>query len=145
MEDEDVLTIPEVLDTVHEAVWAEIYEDLDEEYDARNPYISSLRRNLQREYLERLVEMSMPDNGFGSASNPVQNLSRQRLKDLDKAIRTWRTANRENTDPYTLAHLGDINDLLMRIDNSQYIYNSNEMGGGGGTIMMNFPFGEDRD
>lgn len=145
MDDEDVLTIPEVLDTVHEAVWAEIYEDLDEEYDARNPYISSLRRNLQREYLDRLVEMSMPDNGFGSASNPVQNLSRQRLKDLDKSIRTWRAANRENTDPYTLAHLGDINDLLMRIDNSQYIYNSNEMGGGGGPIMMNFPFGEDRD
>ena len=144
MADEDVLTIPEVLDTVHESVWTELYDEPGDDHDARNPYISSLRRNLQREHIERLIDMSMPSNGFGSASAPVQNLGRMHMENLKTVATTFLNKNKGNIDPYTQAHLMDSIALLDRVQDAEYIYNSNEMGGGG-TTMINFPFGENED
>ena len=150
MADEDVLTIPEVLETVHEAVWTELYDTPGDDHDARNPYISSLRRNLQREHIERLIDMSMPSNGFGSAAAPVQNLGRMHLENLKGRATTFLNQNKGGLDPYTEAHLRDSIALLDRVQEAQYIYNSNEMGGGGSTSsgrrgprMDQFPFDED--
>ncbi|MDG2200566.1 MAG: zinc-dependent metalloprotease [Phycisphaerales bacterium] len=139
LEDEDVVTMPEVLDTVHQAVWTEIYEEPNDQYDARSPYITSLRRNLQREHLERLIDMSMPANGFGSAATPVQNLSRMHLQTLRGNASSFMNANQSTIDPYTKAHLKEVVAMIDRVRDAQYIYNSHEMGGGGGPITISFP------
>ena len=63
--DQDMLTLPELLDTVSAAVWSELEKSPGGSYTARKPYISSLRRNLQREHLDRMIELSMGGGGSG--------------------------------------------------------------------------------
>ena len=70
-EDKDAITLPEILGKLDNAIWSEIKAPAKGEYSARKPLISSLRRNLQREYLERLVSLSMPGNLRGSSSRPL--------------------------------------------------------------------------
>ena len=53
-EDEDVLTTAELLSSLTDSIFAESDDFKAGEYTARKPAISSLRRNLQRAYLERL-------------------------------------------------------------------------------------------
>ena len=66
--DEDALTLPEIINDVTDAVWAELDQGPNGTYTNRNPMISSLRRNLQREQMERLIDLSMTDTGFGAAA-----------------------------------------------------------------------------
>ena len=122
------------------AVWSELDDDPDRMHDARNPYISSLRRNLQREHLERLIDMSMPGNGFRAASVPVRDLSRMQLSQLRDQLPDFMIANESNLDAYTNAHLHETLAMIDRAMDAQYIYNANEMGGGGGTITIALPF-----
>lgn len=136
---QDVVTVPEVMAEVHQAVWSELDDDPSRMHDARNPYISSLRRNLQREHLERLIDMSMPSNGFRAASVPVRDLSRMQLSELRNQLPDFMIANEGNLDAYTNAHLQETMAMIDRAMDAQYIYNANDMGGGG-TITIALPF-----
>ena len=60
--DQDALTLPEVLDTVTGAIWGELGAPLEAATSVRKPAISSLRRNLQREHVNRLIDLSMTNN-----------------------------------------------------------------------------------
>ena len=53
-----LLTLPELLGTVSTAVWTEIDKPAAGPFTDRKPMITSLRRALQREHLERLVDLS---------------------------------------------------------------------------------------
>ena len=84
--DEDMITLPEILGDIRSAVWSELAGAKDESFTARKPMISSLRRNLQREHLERLIDMSM-GGGFPSASQkPISNLATAQLRNLKKQV-----------------------------------------------------------
>ena len=139
--DMDVLTVPEVLTTVNETVWSELDDAPDRMHDARDPYISSLRRNLQREHLERLIDMSMPANGFRAAAVPVRDLSRNQLWELGESLPAFLDAHENELDPYTEAHLRETQAMIDRAMDAQYIYNANDMGGGG-VMTLTMPFGE---
>ena len=135
--DMDVITVPEILSSVHDTVWSEIDEAPDRIHDARDPYISSLRRNLQREYLDRLIDMSMPNNGFQSASVPVRDLSRSMLWQLGESLPAFLDAHEDELDPYTDAHLRETLAMIDRAMDAQYIYNASDISGGGPiTITM---------
>ena len=138
--DMDVITVPEILETVHETVWSEIDQAPDRSHSARNPYISSLRRNLQREYLERLIDMSMPNNGFRSAAVPVRDLSRSTLRQLGESLPAFLDAHENELDPYTEAHLRETLAMIDRAMDAQYIYNASDISGGG-PITITMPFG----
>jgi hypothetical protein len=84
-DEEDVLTVPEVLTTVRDSVWGELDGGPEGTYTARSPYISSLRRNAQREHINRLIDLSMP-SGSGYYTAPVSNLSRMQLRELKGSI-----------------------------------------------------------
>ena len=56
-EDVDTLTLPELLGAVNTAVWTELDLDCPEGRNDRKPMISSLRRNLQREHMQRLLDL----------------------------------------------------------------------------------------
>ena len=137
--DMDVLTVPEVLSTIHESVWSEVDEAPERMHDSRDPYISSLRRNLQREHLERLIDMSMPENGFRAAAVPVRDLSRNQLRKLGDALPAFLDAHEDVLDPYTESHLRETMAMIDRAMDAQYIYNANEMGGGTSIINMTRP------
>jgi hypothetical protein len=131
----DLLTVPEVMDLVHAEIWAELNGEIDGDYDAARPYITSLRRNLQRAHLDRLTKMSGPENGYGAVSMPVATLSRMQLRtlrsDLDQMLE-----RSPRLDPYTVAHLQEAREIVGRVLEPQHIYNTHEMGGS--TPQMNF-------
>jgi hypothetical protein len=134
---EDILTVAEVMNTVRSAIWTELNGDVDGPYTASKPYVSSLRRDLQRAHMERLLEMASPDNGFGASSNTVSSLARMQLSGLHDDIQTM-LDRRSRLDDYTVAHLSNMHEIIGRAMDSQYIYNASDMSSGGGGSMMLF-------
>lgn len=138
---DDALTLAEVLDTVTGSIWTEIQSEPRSSYTNREPMISSLRRNLQREHLERLIDLAMPGS-YGAAYKPISNLAMLHLRDLNEKIGTTLKGNKANRlDAYTRAHLSEAEALIAKSIDSQYIYNANDIGGGG--MFGGFFFNED--
>jgi len=121
--DEDALTLPELLDTISEAIWSELDEEPGREYTAREPMISSLRRNLQREHLELMIDLSKTDYRGAAAYKPIATLVVEELRELkkDKIDRILGTYD-ENLDPYTRAHLKDAGTQIEKALDAHYIY-----------------------
>lgn len=128
---EDALTLHEVVTTVTDAIWEELDGDISKRYTVREPMISSMRRNLQAEHLDRLIDLSMPGGMFGAAARPISTLSRMALADLQEqvdGILEGSSANR--LDPYTRAHLMEVSSKIEKALDADYIYNASAMGGG---------------
>lgn len=136
---QDMLTLPEVMATVTTEIWSELDATSSKSFDNRNPMISSLRRNLQREHLQRLIDLSMPDGMSGAAAKPISNLAMAHLREIrskiDKAIDV-KGNQKKGADDYTYAHLSE---AALRIDkalDAQFIYNTDMIGGGGGGFLF---------
>ncbi|UCE46727.1 MAG: zinc-dependent metalloprotease, partial [Phycisphaerales bacterium] len=121
--DEDAITLPELLDTITEAVWSELDEKGGKKYTARKPMVSSLRRNLQREHMELLIDLSKSGYFGTSAYRPIANLVVEQLTEIrdDKIGRVLET-HAENLDPYTRAHLKDASAQIKKALEANYIY-----------------------
>jgi hypothetical protein len=118
--DQDALTLPEVFDSVTGAVFTEVKSGVPGgSYTARKPLVSSLRRNLQREYVDRLVDLSLPGRLSGAASKPVSTLARAQLK----SIRGMAKADANGLDAYTKAHFEDIATRIDRALDAKFIAN----------------------
>ena len=123
--DEDTLTLPELLDTISKAIWSELDQKPDKKYTARKPMISSLRRNLQREHLERLIDLSRSDARGTAAYKPISNLVIEKLRQIKECkIDGILTADDNNLDPYTRAHLKDASMQIKKALEAQYVYKS---------------------
>ena len=121
--DQDALTLPEVLFTISDEVWSELDGSVTETHTARQPMISSLRRNLQSEHLERLIDLSMIDSGFGASGKPISTLSCRKLRELGDRIEQVMESDGSRIDPYTTAHLGEARVRIERALEAQYIAN----------------------
>ncbi len=121
--DEDAVTLPELLETLTKAIWSELDQKPDKKYTARKPMISSLRRNLQREHLERLIDLSKPDSRSTAAHKPISNLVLEQLRQIKQSkIDPVLTTYDENLDPYTRAHLKDASMQVKKALEAQYVY-----------------------
>lgn len=129
--EEDALTLPEVIFGVTDAVWSEISELPPGNYTARQPLISSLRRNLQSEHLKRLIDLSMPNARMGAAQKAISNLSVYKLRELNDQIDRVVRQRGARLDPYTLAHIGEAKVRIEKALEAQFIYNADAIGGGG--------------
>jgi hypothetical protein len=123
--DEDVLTLPELLDAVCKAIWSELDQEPAKKFTAREPMISSLRRNLQREHLELLFDLSKSDYQGTAAYKPIANLVMEKLgqikeSKIDHVLETYD----ENLDPYTRAHLKDAGMQIKKALEAHYVYKS---------------------
>lgn len=120
--DQDALTLSELMRSITESIWSELGEDIDGAYTDRQPMISSLRRNLQREHLNRLIDMSFAERGFNSSSKPVRMLASMHLRmvkeGVDKAL-----GSRDQLDSYTRAHLEEISVRVGKALDADYLYN----------------------
>jgi hypothetical protein len=125
--EKDALTLPEILNKLDDAVWTELKSPAKGDYSARNPMISSLRRNLQREYLERLVSLSMPGNLRGASSRPLANLASQQLRGLAKRIDQVQKIEGIKVDPYSAAHLSEAGELIKKTLNAGIVYGSTKI------------------
>lgn len=131
--DQDTITLPEVMDSISAAIWTEIDNNPSQKYSARQPMVSSLRRNLQREHMERLIDLTMPSGGLGAAAKPIANLATAKLRSLRDKMASILDAKStaSSLDPYTVAHLSEARIRIDKALDAQYIYNSDQLGGGG--------------
>ena len=151
--DEDALTLPELMQKVTASVWTEIGYPMDEvastnasataqpaSYSARQPMISSLRRNLQREHLERLIDLCLSKVDSASEKQ-VSLLARTTLQDLGKAVEE---AVASASDPYTRAHLADTQLRIAKAMDASYSYATRDDAAGSGIVIrFGQPEGED--
>ena len=139
--DNDMLTLPEMLDTVGDAIWTELGKKPETKSTARKPWISSLRRNLQREHSNRLIDLLLPGNGSGAAYKPISNLVYVRLQALVEKIDGVLEA-KDKLDPYSAAHLAETKTRITKALDAQFIYNTDDIGGGGGGRIILFGEGK---
>jgi hypothetical protein len=129
--DQDALTLPELFSTISAAIWTEVNgasSVAKSGYTARQPMVSSLRRNLQREHVDRLIDLTLPASASGAASKPVSNLAISELKQIQASIDKLVKAG--TADPYTAAHINELATRIERALDAQYIYNQDSAGGG---------------
>lgn len=130
--DQDALTLPELMNAVSSTVWSELENRPSRSFTARQPMISSLKRNLQREHLERLVDLTTPGQFAGAAAKPVSNLALSKLREIRAKIKdAAEGSSKSNLDEYSLAHLSETALRIDKVLDAQYIYNTDKIGGGG--------------
>lgn len=134
--DQDCLTLPELLVTVTNAIWSELDAKAEGEYSARKPLISSLRRNLQREHLERLIDLTLPGSGSDAAGRAISMLASQQLRDVVRKIEAAQAAAADRHDPYTTAHLAQAKVRIQKALDADYILNPSRGGSSGGTRII---------
>ena len=134
-DDQDALTLPELMDKVFNEVWSELNAKPEGEVSSRKPRISSWRRNLQREHLERLIDLAMPTDS-NAVTKPVTSLALMQLKDLKRKIDATVEA-RNALDPYSVAHLSEAQQRIVKAIDAIYVYNMpSSFGGGSGTFII---------
>jgi hypothetical protein len=138
--DDDALTLPELLDTISASVWSELDEAPTEKSTARKPWISSLRANLQREHLQRLIDLNLSESSFSAAYRPISNLAMMRLRRIQNKVEEA-LEQKAMLDPYSLAHLEQVKLRIEKAVDAQYILNADKIGGRSSGIIIRL--GED--
>jgi hypothetical protein len=106
--DQDAFTAADLIHELSTAVYQEVDKLGDGKFTNRKPAISSLRRNLQRRYFERLATMAL---GQAPAPADCVALANLELEGLESRIKAS-LAGKAELDVYTQSHLKD---LLWRI------------------------------
>ena len=115
---DDVLTLAEVVATVTDAVWRECDEPARKKYSAESPMISSFRRNLQREHLQRLMDLALLQDVPSPALRTISSMARQELRRIDEMAAA---AQKVGPDPYTVAHLADARTRIGKTLEAAYV------------------------
>lgn len=134
--DEDALTLPELLGSVTDEIWSELEDDAEGEYTSRKPFLSSLRRNLQREQLERLIDLTLPGSGSAAAYKAISNLCIMELSDLKDSIDAKLDSSGDSLDPYSKAHLVEASTRIEKALDAEYVYNQSSGGAGLGSFLI---------
>jgi hypothetical protein len=125
---EDVLTLAELLRLVTDAAWTEVLGNT-----RGTTRISSLRRNLQREHVQRLIDLALDDSG-NAASQTIASLARMHLRRIAD-----RAGAAQVADDYTRAHLQDVAANVQKALDAQFTLQKN----GGGGFSLGRLFGRD--
>lgn len=123
--DQDMITVPEILDTVTSAAFGELDGSAGGSFSARKPMISSLRRNLQREMVDRLIDLSFNGLGNNATSKTMSQLATGKLKELKGKFDKFKDSG--GLDPYSKAHLDDLRTRIDRALTAQYVGNLNNI------------------
>ncbi|MBC1220578.1 zinc-dependent metalloprotease [Nostoc sp. UCD122] len=108
----EALSIPELFDTLQTGIWAEVLTP------GEPKPISSIRRSLQREYLNILLEMML---GTTDTPEDGRTLAWYELRQLQKAIDVRLKQLSESLDIYTLAHLEASGDRITKALNAHLL------------------------
>ncbi len=131
----DMLTLPELLSKVSSSVWGELDQECPADRNDRKPMISSLRRNLQREHLERLLDLVLKDSTDTAAYKPISTLARMQLRELQGKIQKSLQTCGDKMDAYTKAHLTELDERIGSALKASYVYNGQSANSG---VMMLF-------
>ena len=101
---EDAYTLAEHLKTLNDAIFSELANPPAGEFNNRNPFIASYRRNLQRSALKRMADLIVRDSG---QPEDARVLLRMYLGETSQKISTTLAKEDLKLDDYTRAHLTD--------------------------------------
>ena len=104
---QDALTIAEIFNTLNTSIYEGI-DDISGSYTNRQPMITSMRRNLQAELTDRLVDLS---TGKVNISRPVRTLALYHTQQLYDRIGKILSSG-ATIDTYTQAYLQDMHERL---------------------------------
>ena len=127
-EEEEAITLAEVMSSIGAAIWSELTLTPKDGYTTRKPFISSLRRNLQKEHLGRLIDLSMRTENGPVAFRPIADLAQMELHDLQTKINALVKEQGDKLDPYSRSHLLQMQTVIEKALNSQFIYNASAIG-----------------
>ncbi|AFY42154.1 zinc-dependent metalloprotease [Nostoc sp. PCC 7107] len=106
------LSLPELFDTLQTGIWTEVFTP------AQPTSISSIRRSLQREHLNILLEMVLNTN---DQLEEGRTLAWYELRQLQTAINTKLQQFGTALDVYTIAHLEFAGDRITKALNAQLV------------------------
>jgi hypothetical protein len=107
------------MDSVSKAVWKELDEAPNGDFSERKPAVSSLRRNLQSEHLDRLMDLTKTSRFSSAAMKPISNLASMTLRDLKDKVE--KAAENNAFDAYTLSHFQDAAKKIEKWMDAQYV------------------------
>lgn len=116
--DADALTLNELLSKVTSAVWTELDKPFAGQFSDRKPAVSSLRRNLQAEHVQRLLDLANAGATGNAAMKPISNLAAQTLRSLRGKLAEAKNAS---VDAYTAAHIADLHDRIDRWAEGKFV------------------------
>ena len=134
--DTDALTIPEIFDTLTKAIFGEIKEKKSGKFTNRKPFVSSLRRNLQHEFVQDLIDLALEDNG-GRSPQAARTQAWYRLRLLGEDLDTLLGGADLELDDYSAAHLIETRQRITKAIEASY--SRDEKGGGGGFFLFGRP------
>ncbi|MCH7871563.1 MAG: hypothetical protein IID33_07665, partial [Planctomycetes bacterium] len=103
--------------TTTDAAWRECAQPKKGKYTARSPMISGFRRNLQQEHVQRLVDLALLKNARSASLRTVGTLAAHELRRIDTMVAG---AAKVKPDPYTEAHLADIQSRIAKAQEAFY-------------------------
>ncbi len=109
---EDAFTAAELLERLSAAIFSELEEVKEGEYTNREPAIHSLRRNLQRSYLESLSNLAL---GNTRAPHDCSAVAASQLKDIDARIKSLQKRNKVKLDTYSRVHLDEASSRIQKV------------------------------
>jgi Met-zincin len=128
--DVDVVTGAEVIQRLTKSIFSELDTVRAGDFTNRKPAISSLRRNLQRAYFERLSDLAMRKGG---APADCQSIAFLELTNLAARIDAT-LKSPAKLDPYTLAHLTEMQSRIKKVLEASMTLGGGA--GGGGPIFL---------
>lgn len=131
----DAYTLAEHVRLVVDSVFSEWRDAAKQgEYNNRKPYISSVRRNLQRAAVKELARMvnAPPSGGLivilggggGGLPEDARTLARFHLSELDKQIAALLGNQAVKLDDYSRAHLQDCQERIRKLLTAQVVTDS---------------------
>jgi hypothetical protein len=109
--EQDALTTAELIERLTKAIFSEIDKMPEGEFTNRKPAISSLRRNLQRDYFKRLSQLAM---GQTDAPQDCQTVAYSQLSTLEGRINNVLKSN-SKLDSYSRAHLEETASRIHKV------------------------------
>ncbi len=114
--DQKVLTLPIIFDTLTTSIWSEIPAEVDPNKPVQ---ISTIRRNLQREYVRQLSGIVLNQSAVPA---DARALARMHLQDLFDRLDKLEEANAK-LDPYAKAHTRELRDQIEKVLNAELASN----------------------
>ena len=109
--DEEVFAAADLIEDLTGGIFAEL-DDLSEgDYTNRHPAISSLRRNVQREFMKRLGRLAL---GHSSAPEDCQTVAYSQLTLLEKKM-TVSLKGKAKLDSYSRSHLEESSARIRKV------------------------------
>jgi hypothetical protein len=134
---EDKFTAAELITRVRTMVWGNLTVSSETKYTDAKPMLSSLKRNLQRQYVSYMLAIAESKPG-ALVSADLQSMTSYAMKELSDQIGGLLTQGAGRLDFATRAHLSETKSQIDRTLNAPHI----QMPGAGPMIIIGQPAGK---